>query len=356
MLINKKNTVHIFFLSLFVILVFLLILYVVIGPVQININQSTEIILSYFKLISDENISFNQIQKMVLLDIRIPRLILAILVGAGLGMSGAILQGLFRNPLIDPGFIGVSSGAAVGALFAIMFSQFFYFYFDTNISNFLLPILAMSGSFITTFIIYRISKSAYKTNIMTMLLAGIAVNALSGSIIGLFINFTSDLELRSFTFWTLGGLDTADWQVVSIVALFILSSIIFIYSIRNKLDIFMLGDAQAHHLGVNVESLKKIIILFSAIIVGISVAFCGMIGFIGLVTPHLIRLFIGPKHKYLIPGSALLGSIILVISDLISKTIISPAQLPIGVITSLIGAPFFIFLILKQKNKIGYAE
>ena len=356
MLINKKNTVHIFFLSLFVILVFLLILYVVIGPVQININQSTEIILSYFKLISDENISFNQIQKMVLLDIRIPRLILAILVGAGLGMSGAILQGLFRNPLIDPGFIGVSSGAAVGALFAIMFSQFFYFYFDTNISNFLLPILAMSGSFITTFIIYRISKSAYKTNIMTMLLAGIAVNALSGSIIGLFINFTSDLELRSFTFWTLGGLDTADWQVVSIVALFILSSIIFIYSIRNKLDIFMLGDAQAHHLGVNVESLKKKIILFSAIIVGISVAFCGMIGFIGLVTPHLIRLFIGPKHKYLIPGSALLGSIILVISDLISKTIISPAQLPIGVITSLIGAPFFIFLILKQKNKIGYAE
>tara|TARA_B100000700_G_scaffold103666_1_gene117046 strand:- start:5688 stop:6758 length:1071 start_codon:yes stop_codon:yes gene_type:complete len=356
MLINKKNTVHIFFLSLFVILVFLLILYVVIGPVQININQSTEIILSYFKLISEENISFNQIQKMVLLDIRIPRLILAILVGAGLGMSGAILQGLFRNPLIDPGFIGVSSGAAVGALFAIMFSQFFYFYFDTNISNFLLPILAMSGSFITTFIIYRISKSAYKTNIMTMLLAGIAVNALSGSIIGLFINFTSDLELRSFTFWTLGGLDTADWQVVSIVALFILSSIIFIYSIRNKLDIFMLGDAQAHHLGVNVESLKKKIILFSAIIVGISVAFCGMIGFIGLVTPHLIRLFIGPKHKYLIPGSALLGSIILVISDLISKTIISPAQLPIGVITSLIGAPFFIFLILKQKNKIGYAE
>tara|TARA_Y100001970_G_scaffold127793_2_gene157878 strand:+ start:165 stop:1235 length:1071 start_codon:yes stop_codon:yes gene_type:complete len=356
MLINKKNTVHIFFLSLFVILVFLLILYLVVGPVQININQSTEIILSYFKLISEENISFNQIQKMVLLDIRIPRLILAILVGAGLGMSGAILQGLFRNPLIDPGFIGVSSGAAVGALFAIMFSQFFYFYFDTNISNFLLPILAMSGSFITTFIIYRISKSAYKTNIMTMLLAGIAVNALSGSIIGLFINFTSDLELRSFTFWTLGGLDTADWQVVSIVALFILSSIIFIYSIRNKLDIFMLGDAQAHHLGVNVESLKKKIILFSAIIVGISVAFCGMIGFIGLVTPHLIRLFIGPKHKYLIPGSALLGSIILVISDLISKTIISPAQLPIGVITSLIGAPFFIFLILKQKNKIGYAE
>ena len=356
MLINKKNTIHIFFLALFIILAFLLILYLVIGPVQININQSTEIILSYFKLISEENISFNQIQKMVLLDIRIPRLILAILVGAGLGMSGAILQGLFRNPLIDPGFIGVSSGAAVGALFAIMFSQFFYFYFDTNISNFLLPILAMSGSFITTFIIYRISKSAYKTNIMTMLLAGIAVNALSGSIIGLFINFTSDLELRSFTFWTLGGLDTADWQVVSIVALFILSSIIFIYSIRNKLDIFMLGDAQAHHLGVNVESLKKKIILFSAIIVGISVAFCGMIGFIGLVTPHLIRLFIGPKHKYLIPGSALLGSIILVISDLISKTIISPAQLPIGVITSLIGAPFFIFLILKQKNKIGYAE
>tara|TARA_B100001175_G_C19432432_1_gene601855 strand:- start:633 stop:1238 length:606 start_codon:yes stop_codon:yes gene_type:complete len=200
------------------------------------------------------------------------------------------------------------------------------------------------------------SKFANKTNIMTMLLSGIAVNALSGSIIGLFINFTTDLELRTFTFWTLGGLDSADWRVVLIASVIILTSISIIYSIRKKLDIFMLGDAQASHLGINVEALKKTIILLASTIVGISVAFCGMIGFIGLVTPHLIRLFIGPKHKYLIPGSALLGAIILIVSDIISKTIISPAQLPIGVVTSLIGAPFFIFLILKQKNKIGYAE
>tara|TARA_Y100001960_G_C14740071_1_gene862507 strand:- start:723 stop:1793 length:1071 start_codon:yes stop_codon:yes gene_type:complete len=356
MLINKKNIIKSFFISLIVILIVLAFFYLIIGPVQIRLDQAIEIILYNFGLINEQNLSFNKIHEMVLLNIRMPRLLLAFLVGSGLGMSGAILQGLFRNPLIDPGFIGVSSGAAVGAIISIMFSQIFYTYFGANISIFLLPILAMLGSFFTTFIIYRISKFQNKTNIMTMLLAGIAVNALSGSIIGLFINFISDLELRTFTFWTLGGLDMADWRIVSIASFVILSSILFIYSIRHKLDIFMLGDEQASHLGINIELLKKIIILFSSIIVGVSVAFCGMIGFIGLVTPHLIRLFIGPTHQYLIPGSALLGAIILIISDLISKTIISPAQLPIGVITSLIGAPFFIFLILKQKNKVGYAE
>ncbi len=333
-----------------------MVLYLIIGPVKISISQIIDIFINKFNFFQNEFPSYNKIHEMVLIDIRLPRLFMAILVGAGLAMSGAILQGLFRNPLIDPGFIGVSSGAAVGAMIAIMFSQFFYFYFNASISTFLLPILAISGSFTTTYLIYKMSKFANKTNIMTMLLSGIAVNALSGSIIGLFINFTTDLELRTFTFWTLGGLDSADWRVVLIASVIILTSISIIYSIRKKLDIFMLGDAQASHLGINVEALKKTIILLASTIVGISVAFCGMIGFIGLVTPHLIRLFIGPKHKYLIPGSALLGAIILIVSDIISKTIISPAQLPIGVVTSLIGAPFFIFLILKQKNKIGYAE
>ena len=189
-----------------------------------------------------------------------------------------------------------------------------------------------------------------------MLLSGIAINALAGSIIGLLVTFASDSELRDFTFWSLGGLYRANWMVVGISAFFIISSFLIIYKTRKQLDVFMLGDAEAVHLGVNVESLKKRIILIASIMVGMSVCFCGMIGFIGLVTPHLVRLFIGPKHKYLIPGSALLGAILIISSDLVSKIIIAPAELPVGIITSAIGAPFFIWLIFSQKRRIGYSE
>ena len=278
------------------------------------------------------------------------------LVGLGLGTSGAILQGLFRNPLVDPGFIGVSSGAAVGAMIAIMFSSIAADYLFFLPSYFLLPILAMLGSFLTTILVYKMSKVSNKTNIMAMLLSGIAINALAGSIIGLLVSVSTDAQLRSFTFWTLGGLDNADWNVVFIATFFIVIPFLIIYSLKNELDVFMLGDSEAQNLGVNIEVLKKKIILISSIIVGISVSFCGMIDFVGLVTPHLIRLFIGPNHKYLIPGSALLGAILLSVSDLISKTVIAPAQLPVGVITSAIGAPFFVWLILNQKRRLGYSE
>ena len=343
-------------MSLFIALFILLLIYIKNGPVSISAKQILDILFpNFFNLDS----STTKIHEMVIWNIRIPRLILAFLVGGGLGLSGAILQGLFRNPLIDPGFIGVSSGAAVGAMFAIMFSNIFYLYLGEIVFDVLLPMMSILGSFITTFLIYKISIFSNKTNIMTMLLAGIAINALAGSIIGLLVSFSSDAELRTFTFWTLGGLDAADWDIVlmvSILVVLVVFAFLIIYSIRNKLDIFMLGDSQATHLGVDVEKLKRIIILFSSTIVGVSVAFCGMIGFIGLVTPHLVRLFIGPKHSYLIPGSALLGAILLIVSDLISKIVIAPAQLPVGVVTSLIGAPFFILLIIKQKSKIGYAE
>ena len=350
---NNNKNITLFFVSLFIVLFLLLLVYIKNGPVSISVKQILDTLFpNFFNLDS----STTKIHEMVIWNIRIPRLILAFLVGGGLGLSGAILQGLFRNPLIDPGFIGVSSGAAVGAMMAIMFSNVFYLYLGNIIFDVLLPLMSILGSLITTFLIYKLSIFSNKTNIMTMLLAGIAINALAGSIIGLLVSFSSDAELRTFTFWTLGGLDAADWDIVLIVFILFFCAFLVVYSIRNKLDIFMLGDSQAAHLGIDVEKLKRIVILFSSTIVGVSVAFCGMIGFIGLVTPHLVRLFIGPKHTYLIPGSALLGAILLILSDLVSKIVIAPAQLPVGVVTSLIGAPFFIFLIIKQKSKIGYAE
>ena len=326
------------------------------GPVKINLKIIVDILFDSVGLLSFEDKEFNIIQQMVFLNIRLPRVILTILVGVALGTSGAILQGLFRNPLVDPGFIGVSSGAAVGAMIAIMFSQSISNYFFDFLTPFLLPILAILGSFLTTLIVYKMSKISNKTNIMVMLLSGIAVNALSGSLIGLFISLSNDVQLRTFTFWTLGGFDNANWNVVLLSAIFILIPVSFAYSMKNKMDIFMLGDAEAQHLGVDVELLKKRNILIASVMVGVSVAFCGMIGFVGLVTPHLVRLIIGPNHKYLIPGSAILGAILLGFSDLISKTIIAPAQMPVGVITSAIGAPFFAWLILSQKRRFSYSD
>jgi len=353
-LINKLNS-RAFISILIIFLIAVSLASMIIGPVKISIYQVFLIIMDKIGVMNN-NESFTAIQESVLWDIRMPRIILGLLVGLALGSAGAILQGLFRNPLVDPGFIGISSGAAIGAMVAIMFSSLILSYTSDFLTPFILPALAIIGAFITTLLIYRMSKVSGKTNIMAMLLAGIAINALAGSIIGLLVSISSDSELRSFTFWTLGGLDNGSWKVSIISSIFILTSFLTIYKIRKKLDIFMLGDAEAYHLGLNVESLKKKIILIASIMVGISVSFCGMIGFIGLVTPHIIRLFIGPKHKYLIPGSALLGSILLVLSDLICKTVIAPAQLPIGVITSIIGAPFFIWLIFSQKRRLGYSE
>ena len=357
MIKNKLYTKKVFFILSIIILCFLILLSFIIGPVTISLKQIFQILLD--KMIfnfNESSIIYNQVHETVIFNIRLPRIFLALLVGMGLGTSGAILQGLFRNFLVDPGFIGVSSGAAVGAMISIMFLNIISYYIPFLSIVYILPLLAMVGSFFATVLIYKISKIDNRTNIMVMLLSGIAINALAGSIIGLFVSMSSDAELRSFTFWTLGGLDNADWDIVFITSIFVVLPLIAVYFMKKQLDIFMLGDAEANHLGVDIEMLKKKIILFSSIIVGISVSFCGMIGFIGLVTPHLVRLFIGPKHSSLLPGSALLGAILLLASDLISKTIIAPAQLPIGVVTSAIGAPFFIWLIISQKRRFSYAE
>ena len=350
----EKNTI-IFLIGLFLLAIISLVS-TTIGPVKISILQIIDILFESINI--NTNLSSSEISqafKTVVIDIRLPRILMGIIVGIALGISGAILQGLFRNPLIDPGFIGVSSGAAIGAMFVIMFSQLIAIENNFYV-QFLLPVFAMSGGLSTTILVYKMSQMSGKTNIMAMLLSGIAVNAFSGSIIGFLVYRASDMELRSFTFWTLGSLDNSNWLIVSIAVVAILIPIIISIKLRKKLDIFMLGDAEAGYLGLNIEKLKKRIIFISALMVGVTVAFCGMIGFIGLVTPHLVRLIMGPSHKTLIFGSAILGAIILILADFISRIIIAPAQLPIGIITSALGAPFFLWLIVSQKQKIRYEK
>lgn len=288
----------------------------------------------------------------VVLDIRLPRILVAILVGASLATAGACLQGLFRNPLADPGLIGVSSGGAIGSILAI--SSFAPLLPAGSILAHLnIPFWAMLGAMGTTFAVYHVARIAGRTHISTLLLAGIAVNALAGAIVGAVLYMSDNDSLRRFTFWTLGSLHTTTWSSLRMMLPFIIIPLMILPRYRGALNAFLLGEAEAYHLGFNTQVIKRIIIGLCALMVGITVAFCGLIGFVGLVVPHLGRLLLGPDFRRLIPASALMGALLVVTADLASRTLNAPAEIPIGVVTSLIGAPFFLYLIYRRKRQLA---
>ncbi len=294
------------------------------------------------------NNELNDIAKTVFYQIRLPRVIFAAFVGCALSLSGACLQGLFRNPLADPGLIGVSAGAALGAATIIVLGS-------DNIPDFLLgpyliPLSAVAGAIFVIFLLYNFTNGFGNQGITYMLLAGIAVNAIAGVAIGILTYISNDAALRSLTFWTMGSFGGITWQLAIPAIIIIALNIIWIMQFARKLDIIQLGESEAYRLGIDVKKLKFSVIISSAIIVGISVSISGMIGFVGLIVPHLIRIIGGVNHNYLLPGSALAGAILMVISDLISRIVVQPAELPIGLITSAIGSPFFLWLILKIKR------
>ncbi len=286
----------------------------------------------------------------ILMDIRLPRILLNITVGAGVATSGAAIQGLFRNPLADPALIGVSSGAA---LFAAAFLVVGY-QSDTLRDLGLLQVgvsgSAFAGGLLTTFLVLMVGRSS--SSISNMLLAGIAINAVALSGVGLFSFVSSDSQLRSVAFWALGSFSAADWEMVAVSAL-ILPFLFLIFLESKKLNAITLGDQEASHLGVFVPGLRRRVIVYAAIIVGIGVSLVGVISFVGLVVPHLIRLSLGSNHVTLIPGSALLGAILVMLADGISRTMFAPAELPVGILTAIVGGPFFIYLIVNQKERLG---
>ena len=290
----------------------------------------------------------SEIQNTVLTEIRLPRVILSGLAGASLGISGAALQGLFRNPLADPGLIGVSAGAALGATLMIVlggdiFSQY-------SLGVFFIPLAAIAGSSLVILMLYFMTKGFGYEGVTYMLLVGIAINAIAGVGIGILTYISSDSELRSLTFWTMGSFGGVTWPLLIPVILIIALAIIIMIPYSRQLDLLQLGEPEAFRLGVDVQKLKYTIILTCAASVGASVALSGMIGFVGLIVPHLTRLLGGVNHNYVLPGSALMGAALMIIADLIARVIIQPAELPIGLITSAIGSPFFLWLIFKIKK------
>lgn len=293
------------------------------------------------------------LQEAVIWEIRLPRLMTAFLVGAALTLAGALLQGLFRNPLADPALIGVSSGGAMGGVVALVVLPILWPTLDPGggPGAFLLPLCAMGGAVGLTFLIYQVSLVRGRTHVPAMLLTGIAVNAIGGAFVGLMLTvFATDAQLRSVTFWTLGSLGGANWTTTGILALCILPGVAFDLRQGRSLNAFLLGEAEAVHLGVPVQRVKRLVIVVSALMVGATVAFCGIIGFVGLVVPHMIRTVFGPDHGLLLPAGALLGAVVLVAADLCARTVAAPAELQIGILTALLGGPFFLGLLLRSRR------
>lgn len=316
------------------------------GAVSIAPGQVVGIIFSHLGI--DTGIAYTDQQDAVLWAIRLPRVVLGCLVGAALGVSGAALQGIFRNPLAEPALVGVAGGGSLGAVAAIVLGI-------TLFGQWSLPAAAFCGAFVATLTVYAIARTEHRTSIETLILMGIAVNAITSAATGYLTFQADDAELRSIIFWSLGSLGGSTWDVVRIATPFILPAALLVLFWGRALNLMVLGESEARHLGVNTERVRLTLITLTALMTGAAVAVAGIIGFVGLVVPHLVRLVAGPDHRTLLPASALGGATLLVLADLAARTLVVPAELPLGVVTTMIGGPFFLWLLHRSKRtRIGW--
>ncbi|MNJ33127.1 Hemin transport system permease protein HmuU [compost metagenome] len=287
--------------------------------------------------------------ELILGQIRLPRTLLGLTVGAVLALSGVAMQGLFRNPLADPGLVGVSSGAALGAAVAIVGGSWLGG-IPEAFAPYLLSVCAFLGGLGVTALVYRLGRRDGQTSVATMLLAGIALTALASSAVGLFTYLADDATLRTLTFWNLGSLNGASYQRLWPLVMVAVGVALWLPRRAQALNALLLGESEARHLGIEVEALKRELVFCTALGVGAAVAAAGLIGFIGLVVPHLVRLLSGPDHRVLLPASLLAGASLLLFADLIARLALAPAELPIGIVTAFIGAPFFLYLLLRGRT------
>ena len=287
--------------------------------------------------------------ELILGQIRLPRTLLGLAVGGVLALSGVAMQGLFRNPLADPGLVGVSSGAALGAAIAIVGGAAFGGLPEV-MGPYLLSLCAFIGGLGVTALVYRLGRRNGQTNVAVMLLAGIALTALAGSAVGLFTYLADDATLRTLTFWNLGSLNGASYARLWPLLIVTVGVALWLPRRANALNALLLGESEANHLGIDVEGLKRELVFCTALGVGAAVAAAGMIGFIGLVVPHLVRLLAGPDHRVLLPASVLAGATLLLFADLIARLALAPDELPIGIVSAFLGAPFFLYLLMRGRH------
>ena len=327
-------------IGLLVLLPLTLLAALALGSVSLGLHESLQAIIQLAQ--QPENRS-----AIIVNQIRLPRALLAGLVGALLGISGAAMQGIFRNPLADPSLIGVTAGASLGASLVIAGV-------GSGIHGLTGLTLVSAGAFIggmlAVILVYRLASSENGTSVATMLLAGIAITALAGAMSNILELFSSNEVLRRISLWRMGGLDGADYSRVALAAAVFLVVMTALPRYTTALNAFLLGESEARYLGVDVEKTKTGIVLLVAIAVGASVAMAGTIAFVGLVVPHIIRLLIGPDHRYLLPASAIAGALLLISADIIARTLIAPTELPVGIVTACIGVPFFISLLHRRRD------
>jgi iron complex transport system permease protein len=320
-----------------------LLLGVGIGPVAVPPEVALAVLLGKAGVPLD--IAVSPQQEAVLWSIRLPRVLLGALAGAALAVSGALLQGVFRNPLADPGLIGVSSGAALGAVAVIVLGV-------APLGLFTLPLAAFVMGTATTLLVYRLAQQHGQTDVTTMLLIGLALNALAGAATGLLTYLADDAALRSVVFWTMGGLGGALWETLFAAAPGIMLALLLAPRLGRRLNLFALGEIEARQLGVEVEQVKRAAVLLAALATGAAVALVGPIGFVGLIVPHMVRLAAGPDHRLLLPAAGLGGAALLILADLLARTLAAPAEVPVGLITAFAGGPFFLALILRTRRRI----
>ncbi len=285
--------------------------------------------------------------RQIWLTVRLPRLVLALLVGAALALSGCVMQGLFRNPLADPGLLGISGGASLTVacwlVLPITVSPLVALY---------APMLAaFIGSLAVMMVIYLLSKAG-EVGLSQLLLVGIAINALCGAGVGVLSWISNDAQLRQLSQWGMGSLGQIEWSTLMVAASLILPASLVIWRVASALNLLQLGDEEAHYLGVNVPRLQRILLVCSALLVATAVAVSGIISFVGLVVPHLMRMWLGPDHRALVPGALLVGAMLLLAADTVARTVVAPAEMPVGLLTSMAGAPWFLWLIFRRSKRV----
>lgn len=296
--------------------------------------------------------STSSTEHLVFMNIRLPRLLLGLVAGAGLGLAGALMQGMFRNPLADPGLIGVSGGAALAAACAIVLGPMWFASLGFTLGSWTLAVSAFIGGVAVTLLIYGLAQSSGGTRVGLMLLAGIAVNALAGAGLGFLSYVSNDEQLRNVQLWLMGSLGHARWATVWLVGCVVALCIVAAMALARPLNAIALGEAQAQLLGVPVERTKRYAVVVTALAVGAVTSATGVIGFIGLVAPHWVRLVAGPDHRLVLPGSALLGASLVLVADAVARTVVQPAEMPLGVLTAFIGVPLFLLMLRQFRNKL----
>ncbi len=319
----------------------------------VSIGASEILSMLYSALCGHEYAGASPEHAAVFFAIRLPRVVLAVVIGASLGVSGAAMQGVFRNPLVDPGLLGVSGGAALGAVGAIVLGASVSQGMSSSVVPYVLPVAAFAGSVSAMLLVQWLGTIDGRTSMATLLLAGIAVNALTGALTGLLTYRASDAQLRTITFWSFGSLGGATWPTLFATAPFFTLAIVGLPRMARPLNALLLGEAEAGHLGYSTERTKRWVILLVSLAVGTAVSVAGIIGFVGLVVPHLLRLVAGPDHRVLLPGSALLGACLLLASDAFARTYVVPAELPIGIVTACLGTPFLLALLAQERRRMA---